>query len=204
MSEFSPRKKPQQKRSRETYEQIVDAASQLLVEVGFHNTSTNKIAEEAAVSVGSVYQYFPNKEAIVLAVMQDFAERQYEILTDGLEDVRNDDLRVAIRKIVGNMIQAKLEQPELNLVLFEQLPPIGQHDIVHEWHGRAEQLVTAALHDRPESFRPDDLELAARMLVTASHGIFQDAVANRPELLDDERLVRETTEMMVRYLRPDQ
>ncbi|MFB6350317.1 MAG: TetR/AcrR family transcriptional regulator, partial [Bradymonadaceae bacterium] len=140
MSDFAPRKKPQQERSRRTYDAIVETATDLLVEDGYHNMSTNKIAECADVSVGSIYQYFPNKEAIVLAVIENFAERQYEILADGLEQVQGIQLDEAIRKLVDNMLQAKRDDPELSRVLFEQLPPIGQHDVMHEWTERAADL----------------------------------------------------------------
>lgn len=201
MSEFSPRKKPQQERSRQTWRAIVDAATELLVEVGYHNLTTNKIADAADISVGSVYQYFPNKEAVVLSVVQDFLDRQYEILSTGLDEVRDEDLSVAVRHLVENMIEAKRDQPELSVILLEQLPPIGQHDILHELHDRSEALIQQALEERPETLRPDDLELAARVLITASHGILQDAITGRHELLDDERLVDEVTDMMLRYLK---
>ena len=200
MSEYAPRKKPQQERSRRTYEAIVDTAADLLVELGYHNMSTNKIAERADVSVGSVYQYFPNKEAIVRAVMDEFAERQYEILADGLEEVQGVDLRDAVRKLVDNMLQTKRDEPELSRVLFEQLPPIGQHDVMSEWTQRAATLLRSALEDRDEELRPGNLDIAAFVLVNGVHGIVQGAVSNWPEMLDDERLLDETADMVLRYL----
>lgn len=203
MTDFSPRKRPQQERSRRTWRAIVDAAADLLVEEGYHNLTTDDIAEAADVSVGSVYQYFPNKEAVVLSVVQDFLDRQYEILTSGLDDVWDEDLGAAVRQLVENMIEAKRDQPELSEALLEQLPPIGQHDIRHELHDRSGALIRDALRERPEPLRPDDLELAARILITATHGIFQDAVTGRRELLDDDRLVDEVTDLMLRYLSGD-
>lgn len=200
MSDLAPRKKPQQERSRRTYEAIVETAADLLVDVGYHNMSTNKIAESADVSVGSIYQYFPNKEAIVLAVIENFAERQYEILADGLEKVQGIQLEDAIRKIVDNMLQAKRDDPELSRVLFEQLPPIGQHDVMHEWTSRAADLLRNALEARDENFRPADLDMAAFVLVNGVHGVVQGTASNWPELLDDQRLLDETTDMVLRYL----
>ena len=202
MTEFSPRKKPQQERSRRTYETIVDTASDLLVEDGYHNMSTNKIADRAGVSVGSIYQYFPNKEAIVLAVIEQFAERQYELLADGVERIQGMGLEGSIRLIIANMIHAKREDPQLNRVLFEELPAVGQHDLMHEWIERASTLVRSTLENRDEKFRPEDLETAAFLLVNACHGIVHGTVARRPDLLEDEELVDETTEMILRYIEP--
>lgn len=73
------RKTPVQGRSRETVGYILKAAAQLFGELGYGGTTTNHVAERAGVSIGSVYQYFPNKEALLLAL----AERH-------LEDVRNE------------------------------------------------------------------------------------------------------------------
>ena len=202
MTEFSPRKKPQQERSRRTYEGIVETASEMLVEVGYHNLSTNKIADRADVSVGSIYQYFPNKEAIVLAVIEQFAERQYEILATGLEGIEGMELEQSVRKIVGKLLQAKREAPELSRVLFEQLPPVGQFDIVHEWSERAIELIASTLESRDEDFEPDDLEMSASLVVNFAHAIVNDAVPNRNEDLKTSQIAHETTRMILRYLNP--
>ena len=203
MSEFSPRRKPQQARSRRTWETIVDAAADLLVEEGYHNTSTNKIAERADISVGSIYQYFPNKEAIVLAVMQGFAERQYEILADGLAGLERDDLRTVVRRVIDNMLQAKRDQPELSRVLFEQIPPVGQHDILRDWTDRASALIGGALADRDDELRELDFEMASYILVNGCHGIVHGVVSTHQGPFDDAKLAEETTELVMRYLTAD-
>jgi AcrR family transcriptional regulator len=199
--DFSPRRKPQQKRSRRTYETIVAAATDLLVEAGYHNMSTNKIAEHADVSVGSIYQYFPNKEAIILAVIERFAERQYEILADGLEGLARDDLRTVVRRVIDNMLEAKRDQPKLSRVLFEQLPPMGQHDILRDWTQRASELITATLADRVDELRELDFELASYILVNACHGVVHGVVSTDSGPFDDAKLAEETTELVLRYLK---
>jgi AcrR family transcriptional regulator len=201
MTEYSPRKRPQQARSRQTWESILDSAETLLVEEGYDALTTNRIAEEADISVGSVYQYFPNKEAILLTIMDRFAERQYEILVDGLDELADANLETAVQGIVSNMLAAKRDRPELNRVLFEQLPPVGQHDLHHEWNSRATELIRNTLAARDEKFAPNDLDTAAFILVNGVHGIVQGTVASRPELLDDERLHDETVSLVLGYLR---
>ena len=64
-----PRKNASQDRSRATVDALVEATARILVKEGFDKASTNRIAEAAGVSVGSLYQYFPGKEALVVAVM---------------------------------------------------------------------------------------------------------------------------------------
>ena len=65
-----PRKDASQERSRATVDALVEATARILVRDGFDNASTNRIAEVAGVSVGSLYQYFPSKEALVAAVIE--------------------------------------------------------------------------------------------------------------------------------------
>ncbi|MBL0955668.1 MAG: TetR/AcrR family transcriptional regulator [Leptospira sp.] len=75
---INPRKIPQQKRSKERYQKIVDTAIQLLGEVGYDDLTTDLIAEKSGISVGSIYQFFPNKESIIYS----HAENSYLIMHD--------------------------------------------------------------------------------------------------------------------------
>jgi AcrR family transcriptional regulator len=205
MSKATPRKKPKQKRSRATVAAILEATAQLLVEGGYHNLSTNRIAETAGVSIGSLYQYFSNKEAVVAAVVEEFADRQFEILVHGIGDLGPDaQMEQSVRELVRSMMEAKRCEPELSKVLFEELPPVGQIDVLKEWTQRACELVYTALSMRADDVRPDNLEIAAYVLVTACHGIVHSTVVDRPELLENDALAEETAELILRYLQPTQ
>lgn len=202
MTKVSPRKKPKQQRAKATVAAIIEATTQLLVEEGFHNLSTNRIAEAAGVSVGSLYQYFPNKEAIVAAVVDEFADRQFEILAKELADLDLDaDIDDAIGGLIRSLLEAKKQEPELSRVLFEELPPIGQTDVLREWTNRAVEIVQVALELRPEEIRPKNRALAAYILVTACHGIVQYTVVDRPDLLETNDLAEETAELVLRYIK---
>jgi len=72
---IKPRRLPVQKRSRERVERILDAASQLLTEQGYDSVKTNLIAKHAGVSIGSVYQFFPNRFAIINALAGRYREK---------------------------------------------------------------------------------------------------------------------------------
>ena len=75
MTGSSTRRIPQQERSRRRWEAILDAAERLLARDGYNNTTTNAIAGEADVSIGSLYQYFGNKEGIVRTIADRYLER---------------------------------------------------------------------------------------------------------------------------------
>ena len=204
MGKATPRKKPTQARAKATYAAILRAAESLLVEDGYHNLSTNRIAETADVSIGSLYQYFPNKEAVVAAVVDEFAERQFDLLADELQEMDLDaDMETSIRQLIRSILIAKKQEPELSKVLFEELPPVGQTDVLHDWVHNACDIVRATLELKAEDVRPTNLDMAAYVLVTACHGIIHTTVVDRPELLETDQLAAETAELVLRYLMPD-
>jgi AcrR family transcriptional regulator len=205
MASNTPRKAPVQARARATVSAILDATAQLLVEEGYHKLSTNRIAERAGVSIGSLYQYFPNKEAIVGGLVEQFAERQYAMFEIQLQlfvDERiENDAEAGIRVLVRALLEAKLVEPDLTRVLFEQLPPIGQRDVVKEWLERAHRAVQLILGQQvTEMGREIDPDLGAFILVNAVHGVIQGAILSRMDLLSSDRLADETSEMVLRYL----
>ena len=202
MTKVSPRKMPKQQRSKATVAAIIEATTQLLVEEGFHHLSTNRIAEVAGVSVGSLYQYFPNKEAVVSAVVDEFADRQFEILATELADFDLDaDIDTAVFGLIRSMLEAKKQEPELSKVLFEELPPVGQTDVLKDWTQRAVEIVKVTLAMRADEIRPVNLDLAAFVLVTACHGIVHTTVVDRPELLESNELAEETAQLILRYIK---
>ncbi|MGM0555600.1 MAG: TetR/AcrR family transcriptional regulator [Myxococcota bacterium] len=200
MNDFEPRKKPKQARSRATFEAIVEAGAQLLVEDGYHDLTTNGLAERAGVSIGSLYQYFPNKEAVVASVVERFADRQFDILVAGLDELAGAPTEDVVRHLVERMLEAKRAEPELSRVLLQELPQIGQVDVLRDWTQRASELVEFALEARRDELGVEDLHMAAFMAVTACHGVVQCTLLDRPELLEDESLTEHTTRLMLTYL----
>ena len=77
---YSLRKTPAQSRSKATVNAILDAAAQLLLSIGYEKVSTNKIAELAGVSIGSLYEYFPGKEAVFAEIRRRQDQRFYRLI----------------------------------------------------------------------------------------------------------------------------
>ena len=97
---FRSRKQPKQRRSEETRRQILDAAARVFEAYGYASGTTNRIAEAAELSVGSLYQYFPNKDAILRALMQEHLEAGARHLMQQLAGGLPDDLEAALRVVV--------------------------------------------------------------------------------------------------------
>lgn len=107
------RRKPTQERSREMVEWILEAALRLFSEKGYKLTTTNKIAELAGVSVGSLYHYFPNKESILLELGVLHRKMVYHEIIAMLKRGSGTDLRDALKKVIGRVVKLHRDNPLL-------------------------------------------------------------------------------------------
>ena len=96
-----PRKHASQQRSRATVDALVEATARILVKEGFDKASTNRIADKAGVSIGSLYQYFPGKEALVAAVGERHRRELMDTVRAALAEVEALPVAAAVRKIVA-------------------------------------------------------------------------------------------------------
>lgn len=101
---IAPRKVPRQERAQATVEAIVEATARVLREQGYDGLTTNKVADAAGVSVGSLYQYFPGKDALVTALLLRFAERQQAAFFDVIGRVVTAPIPVVIDAVVKMLV----------------------------------------------------------------------------------------------------
>lgn len=118
---ISPRKQPQQARSAEVVATILEAAVHVLAKEGAQRFTTARVAERAGVSVGSLYQYFPNKASILFRLQTDEWARTAQLLSGILEDVRQPPL-VRVRLLVHAFIRSEFEEAEMRLALADAAP----------------------------------------------------------------------------------
>lgn len=199
----NPRKRASQERSRATVDALIEATARILVRDGFDRASTNRIAQEAGVSVGSLYQYFPGKEALVAAVIERHNRDLIEVVRDALAEVAEQPLERATRKLVAAAIDAHRVDPKLHRVLAEQTPRTGALANVEAFNSDAYGLFRAYLERHRDELRAVDLDLAAFVCVTSIEALTHTAVLHRPEVLSDEvvgTLVDEATRLVMRYL----
>lgn len=111
---LKPRKQATQARSAQTVENILEAAARILEGLGFEGYTTNAIAAKAGVSIGSLYQYFPNKEAITIALINRESAR---LLAEVTSAAATPDLRIALAKMVQAGVVHQLRRPRLASLL---------------------------------------------------------------------------------------
>jgi AcrR family transcriptional regulator len=120
-AQISLRKRPKQARSAELVATILDAAVQVLAKEGAHRFTTARVAEKAGVSVGSLYQYFPNKAAILFRLQSDEWRQTAELLRGILADDRRPPLE-RLRTLVHAFIQSECDEAKMRVALNDAAP----------------------------------------------------------------------------------
>jgi len=198
----NPRKSASQKRSRATVDALLQATARILVREGFDKASTNRIAEVAGVSVGSLYQYFPSKEALVAAVIDRHNQEVMRAVQGELAESVEFPIEQAVRKIVAVAVKAHRIDPKLHRVLAEQIPRVGRLENVATFNRQNYALFAGYLERHRDEIRPVDLELAAFVCVTSIEALTHTAVVHQKMISDAamEALVQEATRLVVGYL----
>lgn len=186
----NPRKSASQERSRLTVEALLEATARVLMKDGYDGASTNKIAAVAGVSIGSLYQYFPSKEALVAAVIDRHMHEMMQAVRDALAKVATRPIEVAARELVSVMLDAHRVNPKLHRVLAEQTPRTGRLENIEAIDREAYALVRGYLEAHRDELDVVDPDVAAFVCVTAVEALTHAAVVRRPEILTDEKAGR--------------
>jgi len=198
-----PRKHASQDRSRATVDALIEATARILVREGFDQASTNRIAAKAGVSVGSLYQYFPCKEALVAAVMERHNRQLMQVVRNALAEVAALPMQEAVRKLLAAAIEAHRIDPQLHRVLAEQIPRTGKLENIEAFNRETYAMFRTYLEAHRDEFRAIDPALAAFVCVTSIEALTHTAVLHHPEILTDSAtgaLVEEATRLIVGYL----
>ena len=193
-----PRKTPVQARAKVTWNVILDAAAQVLLRRGYEKATTDRIAERAGVSIGSIYEYFPNKESIFAALMLRWNEERWEVLS-AFQDDEVLGLEASVRASVRARIAATLLNPRLNSALSLEVP----HHVTAD-QGKAMfevflRLSVEKLSMYEDELREGDLYLMAELVIHATHAMVDNLAASSPERLASQEFEDELSLMMYRY-----
>jgi AcrR family transcriptional regulator len=195
---FQPRKRPKQDRAAQTRQRILDSAARVFAEYGYAAGTTNRIAEHAELSIGSLYQYFPNKDAILHTLMDAHVEAGRQLLVErlsgGLPDSLDDALRVFVRATIDN----HRDNPRLHRVLFEEAPRAPA--FLARLHVLEENMVdaTVGLLDSHPAVRTGG-RLSARVAVATIESLVHRLIT-APDPVDPQQLEDEIVALLSGYL----
>ncbi len=166
---YQPRKTPIQERSAITVEAIAEATIQVLLAVGLDRLTTTRVAERAGVSVGTLYQYYPNKQSLLFAVLEEHMDKVSEAVEMACEDARGKPLLEMVSDVVQRFVDAKMRRIDLSMALYQISAEVGGPAIVKRTGQRSRKALGAMIQTAPDIDLPPD-KFAIEMMFAAMAG----------------------------------
>lgn len=180
-------------------ERIIGAGREVLLRDGYDSFSTNRVADEAGISPGSLYQYFPNKAAIISAVIDRYSDQVADQVSRALVDRLGEVGPRMIRATAEALVQALSANVDLLRVVMEDLPASRNRDRRTALERRVQELATAYLAARPGTTRSTDHPTTAWVLVMAIESLTVRYVLDAPAI-SREQFLDEVTSLCLGYL----
>jgi AcrR family transcriptional regulator len=152
-----------------TVEAIAEATIQVLLAVGLDRLTTTRVAERAGVSVGTLYQYYPNKQALLYAVLDVHGTKVAEAVESACRACRGATVRALVAAVVDAFVNAKLERTDISTALYAAASEPEGAAVVARVSKRAQRALTAALAEAAGA-TVGDMEFVALMLYSAMAG----------------------------------
>ncbi|ANN20092.1 TetR family transcriptional regulator [Amycolatopsis orientalis] len=197
---LQPRKRPRQVRAELTRQRILTAAAHIFAEYGYAAGTTNRIAERARISIGSLYQYYPNKDAILAELLTRHLDGDRAAVTLRRYKESPEPLETIVREFVRVVIDNHLDDPQLLRIMIEQAPRSGEvlaRVTRLEWEMIAD--LRDLFHAHPE-VHVEDKDTAARLVASTVELTVHQLIA-APASIDTTRLENELVAMITGYLR---
>ena len=196
---LTPRKQPVQRRSEATVEALFEAAIQVLLASGYRKLTTTRVATRAGVSVGSLYQYFPNREALIAAVIERYLETIRITVAERCEAMTGRPLAQVAEGLADAFVDAKWRRIDLAVALRPVLAEVGGSEMARASGLAAVQAIAATLAACPD-VRFDDANAAALFVTMAASAVLQAAIAAHGDAADADDVRRHLRAMVKGYL----
>ena len=183
------RKAPRQARSRALVDAIVEATSRLMASEGLPAVTTSRVAEVAGVSIGSLYQYFPGREALIAAVIDGKLESDLRELTPIVEALQRAPLDDAIAGLVDMVVRYYRDETALYREMIAALDEADRAARVRSMVEGFDRVVVMVLEPHRDQI-PATIDDCAWIMRVALIACVREAAAERPEVLRDGALSR--------------
>ncbi|HET7264880.1 MAG TPA: TetR/AcrR family transcriptional regulator [bacterium] len=192
LTAFEPRKTPVQERAAVTVEAISEATVQVLLTHGSDRLTTTRVAERAGVAVGTLYQYFPNKQSLLFAVLKGHLKVVSDRVEAACERAKHEPLSEMIRQMVEAYVGVKMERSDISVALYQIAPDVGGPALMKRVLQRLRKAVEAMLETAPDMTSPPD-KFAVEMMLAAISGAMRSVL----EAGASPALMRKTREQLV-------
>jgi AcrR family transcriptional regulator len=195
-----PMRMPVQVRSAHTVEAIFQATIQVLVHAGLHKLTTTKVADRAGVSVGTLYQYFPNKNVLLSAALDRHLNAIVTAVETACLAAKGQPVKIMAATLVGAFVDAKLKHPEASKALYAVASELGSADVVARMTQRSQLALCDVLATAADA-EFSDLRVVSYVLSTALVGPVQGLLqADMPPAFVED-VKQQLTLMTSAYLR---
>ncbi|HET7268497.1 MAG TPA: TetR/AcrR family transcriptional regulator [Oleiagrimonas sp.] len=196
---LSARKKPRQARSRATLDVIFEATLQVLIAHGPRRTTTTRVAERAGVSVGTMYQYFPHKQALFYAVNERYLDILAERVEAACREQHGDSIKHMIDVLVTTYWKAKTERPEMTRALYRSVAEIDNEPLIQAFSQRID-AATAAMLASASDAHFTDLPTVNLTLLSTVFGTVRSVFEHRLPDAKTDAVLRQLMVMCTTYL----
>jgi AcrR family transcriptional regulator len=167
---LEPRKSPVQARSAASVDAILEATIQVLLSVGKERLTTTRVAARAGVSVGTLYQYFPNKSALMQAVLKRHLEQVAEAVERVCREQEGNSLTQIGPALINAFLDAKMKDPKTSVAFYAVSSDVDGVKIVQRVRVRTNRAIVGVLASAREPLRKDP-QVVASMLQSAMFGV---------------------------------
>ncbi len=197
---YSLKKQPIQDRSRFTVDVIREAAAHILKEYGIENFTTNRVAERAGVSIGSLYQYFSSKEVLIAEVKREHFFELRQLFEQAYRKNRNQSLEVMARALIDASIEAHLLDLPLHRILSSDLSAFEIKENDHSEES-IHELIRKVLEDHKLELRANiDVSIASTILYKVIEETIHDTVIRDSNNMDNQTIADELYILVMSYL----
>ena len=176
---FEPRKTPIQARSTVTVEAICEATIQVLLSHGAERLTTTRVAERAGVSVGTLYQYYPNKQSLLFAVLENHLNSVAARIENACKSAYHKPLAEMIKEVVQAFVNAKMDRAEISAALYRVSADVGGPALIKRISQRSRKAVEAMLQTAPDAKAPPD-KFAIDIMLAAMAGAMRSLLETGP------------------------
>lgn len=197
--DLSMRKEPVQSRSRQLVEDVVEAAARILEGPGYDRATTNRIADKAGVSVGSLYRFFPNKQSIIARLMRRFISGNLATFEQRLHDMEGETFEAFIAGAVELVVERFFDHGKLVRALHNTLPGVYQAQVIVAIRREYARIIAEFFEPYADEIGRPDLEVATNVITNALMGVIHWSLLDE-EAPDREVIAEECSAMIYAYM----
>ncbi|HEY6629974.1 MAG TPA: TetR/AcrR family transcriptional regulator [Rhizobiaceae bacterium] len=198
-SHLKPRKKPRQARAAATLDVIFEATIQVLLSDGPRRLTTTRVGERAGVSVGTIYQYFPHKQALFYALNERYLDALAETLEKACRAQHGAPIEKMVEALVTTYWNAKMERPEVTRALYRSVAELDNEPLIDAFARRVDAATGSMLASAPDAVFAD-LPTVNLTLATTIFGTVRSAFERNLPAAESRAVHMQLIRMSIAYL----